>query len=190
MTAEQIEPIRRALEEEYDLTAATQRYREAAPQASLAEAKQYVLHLFLSLRRQHPEKFAPPPLSLATMNWKGIGICVAIEAIALIELWFRYATPSHSLSTVSQFAYSFLLGMGLIAGLRVKGYWKRLLLLIPALVVMIVSETIVHRLAEASSHSPGPCLCGFFFGMVLMMSGLRSLRSLRRKGLRQPPNEL
>ena len=37
----------------------------------------------------------------------------------------------HPASAVSQFAYSFLFGMGLMAGLRVKGFGKRLLLWLP-----------------------------------------------------------
>jgi ribosomal protein L7/L12 len=49
LTAEQIEPIRRALEEDFDYFTAVKYYREAAPEASLAEAKQYVTRLFKSL---------------------------------------------------------------------------------------------------------------------------------------------
>jgi len=59
---------------------------------------------------------------------------------------------------------------------RVKGLWKRLLLLAPSLVVMILSETIVPRLTEASSHSMGPYLCGVFFGILLMVSAFNPRR--------------
>ena len=63
--------------------------------------------------------------------------------------------------------------MGLIACTRVKGIWKRILLLVPALAVMILSEVIVPR-PEASSPSMGLYLSGgFVFGIVLMVSGFK-----------------
>jgi hypothetical protein len=64
----------------------------------------------------------------------------------------------------------------IVAGLRVTGLWKRLLMLAPSLVVMILSETIVPRLVEASSHSTGPYLCGVFFGIFLMVCAFNPRR--------------
>jgi hypothetical protein len=58
LTTEQIEPIRRAMED-WDVVAAIKRYREAVPDAGLAEARDYVLRLAASLRSQHPGKFVP-----------------------------------------------------------------------------------------------------------------------------------
>jgi hypothetical protein len=168
LTTEQIEPISRALED-HDLTTAANRYREAVPNASPKEAKRYVSALYLVLRHQHPEKFAPRPLSLATLNWGVMWTCALIEAVILGVLWLAMP-PSCPVSAVSQFAYSLLFGLGLIAGGRVKLVWKRLLLLVPALAAMILCEAIVPRLVEATSHSPGPYLCGFFCGVSLMLS--------------------
>ena len=119
LTAEQIEPISPRLEEDYDLTTAADRYREAAPDASPKEAKQYVIALYMVLRRQHPEKFAPRPLSLSTLNWGVMWTCAWIEAVVIGVLWLAMPPPC-PVSAVSQFAYSFLFGLGLIAGLRVK----------------------------------------------------------------------
>jgi hypothetical protein len=84
--------------------------------------------------------------------------------------------PSYPASAVSPFAYGFLFGMGVIACTGVKGSWKRMLLLAPALAAMILSETMVPRLAEASSHSVGSYLCGFFSGIFLMGSGFNRPR--------------
>ena len=181
LTAEQLEPVRRALED-FDWPAAFKCFREAAPDASLAEAKAAVFCFFCALRAQYPDKFVPP-LSLATLNWPMMLRFALIEGVVLVVLWFL-TRPSHPASAIAQFAYSFLLGMGLIACLRVKGFWKRLLLLLPALAVMILGETIVPRLAGASTHTAGPYLCGFFGGIILMGSGFnplpRSLRSLEK----------
>jgi tRNA A-37 threonylcarbamoyl transferase component Bud32 len=62
LTAEQIEPMRRALAD-WDVTAAEDLYRQAAPEADFAEAHAYVVRLAESLRAQHPGKFELPPLS-------------------------------------------------------------------------------------------------------------------------------
>ena len=177
LTAVQIISIRRALEE-FDLQGAIERCRQAVPDASLKEARRFVFALWAGFRAQQPDKFAPPSLSLATLNLNAMLICALIEAIILGVLWYAMA-PSHPASAVSQFAYSFLFGMGLTAGLRVKGFWKRLLLLSPALALMILSEAIVPRLAEVSYHSPRPYLYGFLFGIILMLSGFNSMRSNR-----------
>jgi hypothetical protein len=77
--------------------------------------------------------------------------------------------PSYPASAVSPFAYGILFGMGVIAGTRVRGFWKRMLLLVPALAAMILSEAIVPRLAGASSHSMESYAYGFFFGVFLMV---------------------
>jgi tRNA A-37 threonylcarbamoyl transferase component Bud32 len=196
LTAEQIVSIRRSLEE-HDWDGAVERCRQAVPDARLMEARRFVLALWMALRDQQPDKFAPPPLSLAklnpkamlgkfappplsqaTLNPKAMLICALSESIILGVLWYTMR-PSDPASVGSQFACSFLFGMGVIAGLRVKVLWKRLLLLAPSLVVLILSETIVPRLAEASSHSTGPYLCGVFFGILLMVA---AFNPRRRKG--------
>jgi hypothetical protein len=174
LTAEQIKPISEALMS-HSLTVAIDRYREAVPDAGLTEARQYVFGLYRSLRRQDPEKFAPPPLSLATLNWRGFAICALIEA-AVVGIWWLLMPPAHPASFVSQFAYSLLLGMGLLAGGRVKSRTAKLLLLVPSITLLILSETIVPRLSAAASHSIGTYLCGFFFGIALTASAFLNPR--------------
>jgi len=131
LTAEQIVSIRRSLEE-HDWHGAVERYHQAVPDTSFMEARRFVLGLWMAFRDQQPGKFAPPPLSLATLNTKAMLICALIESIVLGVLWFTLR-PSDPGSAASQFAYSLMFGMGLIAGLRVTGLWKRLLLLAPSL---------------------------------------------------------
>ncbi len=181
LTAEEIEPIRRALEEDYDVRGAVRRYREAAPEANAAEAMRYVIRLNGTLRAEHPEKFVLPPLSLATLNWKGMLRLALVEAVVLGVLWYAMPT-SNPAWAVWQFAFSFLFGMGLTACRRMMDNWKgkKRLLLVPTLVLMVVGWAMTSFLAQ----SPWPHLCGFFFGIALMLSGFRSLRSLRRKTLK------
>jgi hypothetical protein len=133
-----------------------------------------IVHLALAL-----QSFASAPLSLATLNWIAVLKCALSETVILGALWYGTAIlnslpvaipSSHPLSAVSKFAYSFLFGMAVCAYPRVKGLWKRLLLLAPALAAMILSEIILPRLAEVSSQSPWPYLCGVSCGFLLMIS--------------------
>jgi hypothetical protein len=160
--------------------AAIERFREAAPNASEADASQYVLRLYLSLPAKYPEMF-DKPRSLATLNWRAVLLLALFETVFLGVCWFvveifswlPWMPPSHPLSAVSRFAYSFLFGMAVCAFPRVKGLWKRLLLVAPALVAMYLSEIIVPQLVEVSSDSPWPYLsipCGVSCGFLLMVS--------------------
>jgi tRNA A-37 threonylcarbamoyl transferase component Bud32 len=184
LTAEQIEPIRRVLEEDCDLAAAIRRYREAAPDASLAEAHQYVIRLFNTLRAKVPGKFVLPPLSLATLNWKRMLRLALIGAFILGGCWY-FMPPAHSASAIVQFFGSLLLGMGGIAGTRLstrlKGLWKLFLLVMPGAVISTLGLAIAP---EGASHSAWPFVIGLVFGIFLMSSGFKSLRTLRKEGLK------
>ena len=168
VTAEQIRPIMRALEE-YDLPAAIKHYREADPEASEAEARAYVHLLAGSLRQQRP-------LSLAALNWKAMLKCVAAEALVL-GAWWLMLEQSSSPSDLSRFAYSFLFGMGLPASGAVKGIW-RWMPWFAALLMMAVCETIWFYSTEAPSvWAAWFFICvGFLCGNFLMVSGITPRR--------------
>lgn len=175
LTAEQLEPIRNAMED-FDVVTAIKRYREAIPDANMLEAREYALRLADSLRAQHPGKYVLPPLSLDTLNWNLMLICVVIEAVVFGMFWMMMP-PDHPVAFVMQFAVSFLFGAGLMAGMRVRGFWKRMLLLLPALIVMVVSETmIVPHLADAPSRSAATYMAGLLFGILMMTSGFTRKR--------------
>ena len=175
LTSGQIASIRSELEC-HDFRAAIVRYREAVADAGSAEAKEYVVRLFGQLRAAFPDRFAPPPLSLATLNWRAMAICTLIQAGVLGALWF-VLPPAHPASAISRFTYSFMFGLGLSAGLRVKGVWKRLLLLVPAFAVAFLGEVIVPRVFGASSISLGLYWLGIFSGVCLMFSGFNPRRN-------------
>jgi tRNA A-37 threonylcarbamoyl transferase component Bud32 len=175
LTTEQIEPIRRAMED-WDVVAAIKRYREAVPDAGLAEAREYALRLAESQRARHPGKFVPPPpLSLARLNWNAMLICAVIEAVILGLLW-AIMPPSHPAWFAAEFACGFLFALGLMAGLRVKGFWKLMLLMVPATVVMASGIAIMTYSAAASARSAAAYVFVFFFGLFLMVLGFTPRR--------------
>jgi hypothetical protein len=174
LTAEQVASIRWAMED-FDMVAAVKLYRAAVPDAGLMEANQYVLRLAESERAKHPGKFVPPPLSLTGLNWIAMLICAAVEAVILGVFW-AVMPPSHPVWFAAEFACALLLGMGLLAGGRVKGFWKRLLLLVPAVAATVLAEGIRWYSADASARSAAAYLLGFFAGIFLMISGFTRRR--------------
>jgi hypothetical protein len=91
---------------------------------------------------------------LSTLNWKVIRILAWIEAVILAVLWYAMP-PTNPALTISAFASSFLLGMGLALALRVKGLRKQVLLLAPFLAVTMLSALIVPHFAENLTGSYG-----------------------------------
>jgi tRNA A-37 threonylcarbamoyl transferase component Bud32 len=178
LTAEQIEPISRALVDR-DFRTAAEYYRDARPDASKLEAQQYVIRLYHSLRAENPDKFTLPPLSSIILNRNAMIICALIEGVILGMVMWYYEPPSHPILAVAQFIYSFLFGMALMAFPRENRLWKRMMLLIPALAVMVFGEAILPQMVKESSHSVGAYLFGFFFGMFMMISGFMPQRKQR-----------
>jgi hypothetical protein len=174
LTPEQIEPIRQAMEE-FDVVTAVRCYRDAVPDAGLAEAREYAIRLAESLRPQNPGKYEMPPLSLATLNWRRMGICAAIEVIVLGVLWFA-VPPTDPAATFWQVASSGLFAGGISLGLGVRGFWKRILLLAPSVIAWIVSEQYAPQLPDEPARSIIPYVLGFFVGSFLATSGLTRRR--------------
>jgi predicted Ser/Thr protein kinase len=169
LTDAQVEPIRIALES-FNFPGAVKAYRNAVPDADLVDAQQYVIRMYDRLKAQNPAKFVPPPLSLANLNWRAIGVCAAIQAIvlvvALVAVW-----PMLSYWDAAQFAYMLLLGIGCMAMLRLPGTWRKLLALVPGLLLGIVTELVFPQWIGSPTRSVWPYFVGFFCGQFLMMLG-------------------
>jgi hypothetical protein len=101
-----------------------------------------------------------------------MGICALIEAVILGVVWF-VEPPSYPASAVSQFTCTFLFGMGVVACTGVKGFWKRLLLLAPAHVLVTATEGIRSWLGDPSSRSVWVYLFGSVYGGVQMAFGFK-----------------
>jgi uncharacterized membrane protein len=138
-------------------------------------------------------------LALANLNWIGLLICALVEAAFLGGIvwskWRVYQAGAFLLAeglpdfladlamTSSHFACSFLFGMAVAAFWRVKAFWQRLLLLVPGLLVMVVSEAILFFSSEAWSRSIWLYVLGLVYGIALMYFGLvgEEDRGIRKK---------
>jgi len=173
LTAEEIEPIRRALEDD-DWIAAVKRYREAVPNAGFTEAAQYVARLRELLRIQHLDKNDPPPFSLAALLKKML-IDTLWPAFFLGCMFWFFMKPTSGLAwIVSECAGGLLIGMGLTAACtRVKSFWKRMLLLVPALVLVTVTEGLRSWSSDPSTWSVCVYLFASVYGGVQMALGFK-----------------
>ncbi len=164
LTAEQIELIRRALEDNLGpraIVTARGRYLVAVPGADYLEALQYVERLATELRQQHPEKYKPRPL-----NWIGIVICSILE-IPILSLFGGVFLVPNPTAYLTQIGYAFLLTVALLYFRRVKGFRKRTLLFVPGLVLMVFSVAILPWLTDVGPASILPYLTGVLFALSL-----------------------
>lgn len=175
LAPDQLAPIRRALEQ-FDLPAAIRLYRQGVPDAGVAEANDYCMRLAETLRTQHPGKFGPPPLSLATLNWPALILCAVIEGVVGSVAWLAFP-PAAPEVVLCHLSTGLLFMAGIFAGLRVKGFGKRMLLLVPALVFTVVTEAVAPRSSDGTGTRVfWPYLLGIVFGMFLMLSAFTPRR--------------
>ncbi len=173
LTPEQIATITRAMED-YNVPAAIKLYRQAVPDARLGEANQYVVRLAETQRAKHPGKFVPPSWSQFSLNVKAMLICGVLEA-AVFGVWWVISSPAYPGWVAAELSCTFLFGVAVLACARVKGFWKRALLLVPPIPAMIVCEVLRYYSADPSIGWAVPVI-GFFGGFFLMVSAFTPRR--------------
>lgn len=160
LSAEQSEALRQAIFER-QLVTAIKLYRRTMPDASLAEAQDYVRRLAAELMAKHPEKFAPPPKPW-DLNWRLMGVCLAVEFGVFAGFWMMRppAVPSARLLGA---AVGFVYGAGAFFLMRLAGFWRVIgwllvLALLPVMVAFQFSQLDIY-------------LGGLAFGACMIQSG-------------------
>jgi len=170
LSAEQQAAIRSAMEQ-FDLPAAIRIYREAHPEASAFEANDYASRLAVSLRDANPGKFVPTPITLKSLNWKWLGIAAAIEALVLVEGLMLYP-PAYPIAFATQFLAVAAFSFGIAAGVRIKGFWKRTLYLVPSIVLGAAGLALSAWLENDPPRQDVAIGVGFAFSLILTMCAL------------------
>ncbi len=116
----------------------------------------------------------PPDWSLAKLNVKAMLICGIIEA-AVFGVWWVVNSPAYPGWIAAEFGCTFLFGMAVLACARVKGFWRRALLLVAPLPAMIVCEVLRFSSADASKGWAVPVI-SFFGGFCLMVTAFTARR--------------
>lgn len=177
LSADQTEGIRQALEES-DLAAAIKLYQQVVPDAGFFESEHNVRQLFPTLCPETPNT-SVPPLSLNTLNWRAVILCAVIGGTLVGAACFSFP-PAAPATVLGHFATGLLFGMGYFASLRVEGYWKQLLPLIPALAMMVWNQAFfLCSLATGSLFgmglAGGPKVKGFWRWSLLLVPALAML---------------
>jgi serine/threonine protein kinase len=167
LSPEQMEPIRQAILER-GVPGAIRLFRRTIPEASLAEAANCVSSQMDSLRKEFPDKFDAfgPKMK---WNWRAFFICLFVEAALAGSLILAFNVPRESIPALLYYSTAGLVwGIGLVVSLRLKGFWKRLLVTFAGLFMVGAGSEIVGPHFEV-----WPWVIATVFGAVLMASGYR-----------------
>jgi hypothetical protein len=159
LTAGQSESLRQSI---FDgrIVGAIKLYRRAIPDASWAEAQDYVGKLAVELNAKHPEKFAPP-LKPWDLNWRLMAGCVVVELGVFAGYWMMMPTAAPAARLLAA-AAGFFLAAGACFSLRLKAKWRT-----PA---FAFCTALVG--AATAEFSQGPLFGGLAFGACMGLSGL------------------
>ncbi|HEY1066007.1 MAG TPA: hypothetical protein VGE52_07850, partial [Pirellulales bacterium] len=167
LTVEQIAEVRRAVNES-DLVGAIKLYRRAVPDANFSEANEFVADLAAEVERAEPGKKIAPSLALKDMNWRLAALCAAIEAVLLgayVSAW----PPAHPLGFAIGVSGFYLFGAGIMIGTRLQGFWKRALLVVPAVILAAVGHELTPEIPTLSDLALLPYL-GMAAGCAVVVS--------------------
>jgi tRNA A-37 threonylcarbamoyl transferase component Bud32 len=175
-SAEQLGPLHQAILDG-DIPGAIKLYRRTVPDASLAEAQDYVGKHNAELRAKHPEKFAPPP-KLWDLNWRWMGICLVVEVALFAGFWIM-VPPVAPAARLFTSAGGFLSGAGIFLSRRLKTCWQRCLVVLGLLFIPL-ALTATLRFSNKGRFYFG----GLVSGMCMIQSGFTRKRRKSAPGYR------
>ncbi len=168
LLADQRTAIRSAMLE-FDIGESIRLYRQAIPDAGVAEAQDYVARLAVELQATEPEKFVAPKLSLRSFNRRLMVRCAGIEA-AFVGVCAVLFPSLQTTESIYQFTAGLLFGVGAMIGTRLKGFWKRWLALMPGFIMIGAGHEIVPHLPGAPHLFTWAYMIGLACGIFLMAS--------------------
>lgn len=168
LSPETIAEIRKTILES-DAPQAIRIYRKAVPEASLAEARDYVNQLMADIQSKEPGKLMPPRFSLRTLNWSLIGFCALIEVIVVGLLTLVYS-PMQTTAGLWQFIAGVAFGIGILMGPRLDAIWKRVLVLLPGILLVTVGSAPMRQ-AGTPYFFTWCYMIGIICGSFLLISG-------------------
>jgi tRNA A-37 threonylcarbamoyl transferase component Bud32 len=177
-SAEQLGPLNQAILDG-DIPSAIKLYRRTIPDASLAEAQDYVGKRNAELRAKHPDKFGPPP-KVWDLNWRLMGICLVVEVAVFAGLWIM-VPPVAPAARLFTSAGGFLSGAGIRLSSRLKIFWQRCLVVLGILLCF----TLVFAATVRFSHEGLFYFGGLVFGMCMIECGFKPKRRKSTPG--KPP---
>ena len=173
----QIDPEQLAAMREFvlngDMIGAIKLYRTTVPTAGFDEARRFVARLALEVEAEEPEQFAANQRSLWDVNWRGVSICLAVEAILCAGWWMLRPLAIPPGLIITGFLGGWLFGVILLTSYRIRNLRKRLMFFVPMatlgpMVTVIGRATFSTPVTPLSSFSLP--MVGAFFGVALVVS--------------------
>ena len=173
----QIDPEQLAAMREFvlngDMIGAIKLYRTTVPTAGFDEARRFVARLALEVEAEDPEQFAARQPSPWNVNWRGVSICLAVEAILCAGWWMLRPLAIPPGLIITGFLGGWLFGVILLTSYRIRNLRKRLMFFAP----MATLGPIVAVIGRATFSTPVTPLSSFslpmvgaFFGVALAVS--------------------
>ncbi|HUD47553.1 MAG TPA: serine/threonine-protein kinase [Candidatus Baltobacteraceae bacterium] len=178
LTPEQSQSLRQAIFDN-DIQGAAKLYRQAIPEVSRDESFDFVAKLSVELKAREPEKFSPP-VKIWALNWRAMGLCLAIELIVIVfacnsRFTIFYHAPTKELLGL---ASGFLLGAGIALSFRLRSYPKRFL--------VILSCILVGALATSEFYAGNIYFTGLPLGALMIVCGFTRKRRKSTKSIHTP----
>jgi tRNA A-37 threonylcarbamoyl transferase component Bud32 len=155
---------------------AIKRVRDSAAGASFATARETVEQIAARLETAAPGTLIAPHARRG-FNVQGALLCAAAESLLLLILW-ETVPPRQPIPFLMEFGAQFLLGVSIMLTLRVKGFGRRFLIVLPAVVAMMANEIYLKPRYPGFDFHAGPHLTGLLFGCVLMVAAWSRPRAL------------
>ncbi len=165
-----------------ELASAMRIYRQAVPEAGVEEIRRFVVQLAARLEAEDPERWAASQPKPWEINWRAVGICLAVEVVVLLAIW-SLMSPSHfGVAATRVFGWS-LFGGTMIVGARFRKNWKQKVLAISvATLGFLIASVAPEMFAQPkTSHGPlgWPFVVGILGGTFLAISAYTRRRRVR-----------
>ena len=157
---------------------AIKRVRAAAPGTSLATARDTVERIAARIEAAAPGTLIGPGGN-RRLNFGMALFTLAVEAIIFGILWVTMSPPDSALFLFN-LASGFLFGGGIMVGTRLKGFWPRVLVVLPGAAVMPIIQAIVLPHTHGDRLHFAPYFTGLVFG-VFVVAAAFTRRNRKRK---------
>jgi serine/threonine protein kinase len=145
-------------------------YRQAIPSVGRIEAGRFVGQLAQQVEAEDPRRYAAnQPTGI---NWRGVGICLLIEAIVVLAVWSTIGPPHPALIPMVLFGWLLFVVPSVVMARSKKNLRRRLLMSLPirsiGLAAPILGSALFLEPSAANSPFGWPwiaTMCSAFLGI-------------------------
>ena len=151
---------------EGDPASAARIYYQAVPEAGMEEVRRFVVQLAARIEAEDPERYAASQPKPWEINWRAVGICLAVEVVVLLANWSLMPPPHLGVVATRLFGWS-LFGGAIIVGARFRKNWKQKVFAISMATFGILIASVAPVMFGQPKASHGTLGWYFAFGIVV-----------------------